>query len=364
MKILIDIGHPAHVHYFRNFIKIMKERGHSFLITARDKEVSQVLLKSYDIEFVSRGKGGVWFIGKFLYMIKADVQLYNLAKKIKPDIFMSFASPYAAQVSKLVRKPHIAFDDTEHAKLGHMMYVPFTDVVLTPDTFKKSFGKKQIKFKGSTELLYLTKQYYEPSDTVYDLLKIKKNEKYVVVRFVSWTATHDKGQTGLSRENKIKLVNVLSKQSKVFVSSEGGIPSEIDKFKITIPPERIHDVLYYADLLIGESGTMGTEAAFLGTPSINIATSALLVGVFKPFIESGLFHIILDCEKAIEKAFEILSNNNLSKNNNTDQFFETYDFNNFLVWLIENYPNSKEYLKEKSINLLNSGNVKEILNGN
>jgi len=27
MKILIDIGHPAHVHYFRNFIKMMESNG-------------------------------------------------------------------------------------------------------------------------------------------------------------------------------------------------------------------------------------------------------------------------------------------------------------------------------------------------
>ena len=28
MRILIDIGHPAHVHYFRNFVRAMEERGH------------------------------------------------------------------------------------------------------------------------------------------------------------------------------------------------------------------------------------------------------------------------------------------------------------------------------------------------
>ena len=30
MKIFIDIGHPAHVHYFRNFYKILKYQKHEF----------------------------------------------------------------------------------------------------------------------------------------------------------------------------------------------------------------------------------------------------------------------------------------------------------------------------------------------
>ncbi|MFW5804449.1 MAG: DUF354 domain-containing protein, partial [bacterium] len=35
MKILIDIGHPAHVHYFKNFITKMSQKGHSFIVIAR-----------------------------------------------------------------------------------------------------------------------------------------------------------------------------------------------------------------------------------------------------------------------------------------------------------------------------------------
>ena len=117
MKILVDIGHPAHVHYFRNFIKIMETTGHRFLIIARDKEVTFSLLKAYDIPYISRGKGGKGFWGKLLYLVKGDYIMYKEAKKFKPDLFLSFASVYAAQVSKILKKPHIAFNDTEHALL-------------------------------------------------------------------------------------------------------------------------------------------------------------------------------------------------------------------------------------------------------
>jgi predicted glycosyltransferase len=45
MKILIDIGHPAHVHYFRNFIKLMEQKGHSFLIIAKNHNITYKLLR-------------------------------------------------------------------------------------------------------------------------------------------------------------------------------------------------------------------------------------------------------------------------------------------------------------------------------
>ena len=40
MKILIDIGHPAHVHLFKNLIGNLRKDGHEVIITARDKEIA------------------------------------------------------------------------------------------------------------------------------------------------------------------------------------------------------------------------------------------------------------------------------------------------------------------------------------
>lgn len=57
MKILLDINHPAHVHYFKYFIKIMKSKEHEFLIISRNKEIEHYLLKKYNIPFINRGRG-------------------------------------------------------------------------------------------------------------------------------------------------------------------------------------------------------------------------------------------------------------------------------------------------------------------
>ena len=51
MRILIDILHPAHVHFFRNFYDEMSERGHELCITARDKDCSVDLLEQYGLPY-------------------------------------------------------------------------------------------------------------------------------------------------------------------------------------------------------------------------------------------------------------------------------------------------------------------------
>ncbi|MFY0593577.1 DUF354 domain-containing protein [Roseivirga sp.] len=268
MKALIDIGHPAHVHYFRNFIRIFEAKGNQVKVTARKKEMSHELLDLYKIPYVSRGTGSNSMLGKLMYLPKGNRILLQTARKFKPDIFLSFSSPYAAQVSTIMGKPHIAFDDTEHAKLGRLLYRPFTNLVLSPKSYNGKISSKQKLFDGYMELLYLHPKHFTPRTKVKDLLKVKENEKYTILRFVSWDANHDLGHSGISLEMKRKIVKELSKQTRVFISSEAPLPPDLEPYRFRISPDWMHDALYYSELFFGESATMASEAAMLGTPAI------------------------------------------------------------------------------------------------
>ncbi|MBK7626718.1 MAG: DUF354 domain-containing protein [Bacteroidales bacterium] len=148
MRIQLDIGHPAHVHYFRHFIRLMKESGHEIFVTARDKEMTHILLKKFKINYISRGKGGKGVLGKILYLFKGDYILLKAAKRFRPDLFLSFASPYAAHAAWLSGKPHITLDDTEIARIGQFLYTPFTDSILNPSSYNKLKKEKHIPFKA------------------------------------------------------------------------------------------------------------------------------------------------------------------------------------------------------------------------
>jgi len=60
MKILIDIGHPAHVHFFHHPIRLLQEEGHELLVTSRDKEMALELLDRLGVPHtpLSRHSGG------------------------------------------------------------------------------------------------------------------------------------------------------------------------------------------------------------------------------------------------------------------------------------------------------------------
>jgi len=351
MKILIDIGHPSHVHYFRNFIKLMQVKGHEFFITARDKEVAQKLLSAYGIDYTSRGKGKSGVVGKIIYTLKTDIELFKFAKKTNPDILLSCSSAYLAHVSFLLRKPHICIDDTDIAKYEHLMYVPFSDCIISPVGFNKNFSSKHVFIDCTFDLFYLHPKYFTPNLKIKDELGIDGSKKSIFIRFTSMSASHDWGKHKITYTDKLLLINSLKENYKILISSEDELPDNLNQYKIKLRPEAIHDALYYSNLFIGESGSMSTEAAILGTPSINLAEAALEVGVFKRLSDCGIYRIITNIDEAINitetmlNEFSYLENFNRSREIFLKQIINPTDF---LVWFIEKYPESKRIMKNNS----------------
>jgi uncharacterized protein len=343
MKILIDINHPAHVHYFRNFFGIMRAKGHQLLFVARNKEIEHKLLASYGIPFVNRGKGQDGKIGKFLYLVYANFILWRLARKFQPDVFLNFLHPYPSQVARLIGKPSLVFSDTEHAALHHKLTVPFASKVFTPSCYRTNLGPKQVRFEGYMELSYLHPNYFTPNPEILSFLGVKENEKFVVVRFVSWEAAHDFGHAGMSLENKRKAIAEMSKYARVFISAERGLPEDLEKFRIKIPFDKIHDALFFSTLLFGESATMASEAAVLGTPAIFMDNDGRgytdeeesRYGLVFNFTESEE-----DQQKAIEKAVEILNMDQSKSHFKTKReklLSEKIDTTAFMVAEVEKY---------------------------
>ena len=356
MRILFDLGHPAHVHYFKNLIKLLKKNGSQVLIVAREKDVTHSLLKYYNMPYLSRGKGSKTLSGKLFYLFKANLQLYKYSILFKPDLFISFASPYAAQIAHFFNKPHISFTDTEHAKLGIASFLPFTDTIITPKSFKGHLGHNHIKFDGYMEDAYLHPKYFKPDENILKKLNLTNKEKYVVLRLVSWDASHDIGQKGFNIETLIKLIAEIKNHARVFISAENKIPKILKKYQLSINPTEIHDVLSFAELFIGEGATMASECAIMGTPSIYINT--LSAGTLEDQEQKGILYLFNSSSGLIEKAREILTNPKVKKQTkqiSIDLFKNKIDINNFFYWLISDYPkgvinyNNNSTIKNSSI---------------
>ena len=347
MKILIDIGHPAHIHYFKNLAHILEHKGHQFLFVVRERDSTIELIKSTGFDYISRGKGGHGIIQKLLMIPKIDRFIFKVAQKFKPDMFLSFSSPYAAHISSILRKPHITLDDTEHAKFEHWLCRPFSDIVLSPSCYNDKLWSNQLTFDSFLELCYLHPNYFQPDRSVLERIGLKEDEKYCILRFVSWDANHDVGQKGLSYQDKIELVNILSKVCRLFISSEEKLDDRLKKYQLPIHPSDLHNALAFSSLYIGEGGTTASEAVALGVPAIYI--NSLRAGSLDEEEQRGMLFQLRTTDEIKTCALKILNDKN-SKNN----FFEKQekllndkiDPTAFLVWFIENYPESKRIMKE------------------
>ncbi len=270
MTVLFDINHPAHVHYFRNSIILLKKKGFNVLVVSRNKEIEHELLREYDLDFYSRGRGVDNIFGKALYHFFAVCYLVSKIFVNKVDLVVSFMHPYAAQAAWLTNTKSLVFSDTEIASLHHKLTIPFATEVHTPFTFKKELGKSHIRFTGFMESAYLHLNHFEPDKSILKTLGVDCKEPYILFRFVSRKSLHDRGHIGVTHKQKIELVEKLAKKYKVFISSELELPQKLQKYNLEIEKKDIHQAIYFAKLVIGESATMTAESALLGTPAVYI----------------------------------------------------------------------------------------------
>lgn len=349
MNIIIDIGHPAHVHLTKHLAHLMEEKGHQVLFTCRQKEFIIQLLEAEGFRYVSFGKKYLTTMKKLWGNVKFDYLLLRTSLKFKPDIFISHGSMYAAQVSLLMGKPHISFEDTYNMEQVRL-YRPFTDLILTGD-YKHPIvsNSKEFRMAGYHALAYLHPNRFTPDENVLDELGVAKGEKFVIVRYVAWNASHDIGHKGVTMENKIQTVQEFSKFARVFISSEGTLPSMFDKYRLPTNPSRIHHVIAYSSLVFGESSSMAEEAAALGVPSIFINDKSTWYTKDLEY-KYGLMYNLTESEedqhKAIQRGVEVLSQTNKQdwKEKTERMLKDKIDVTAFVTWIVENYPESKRVI--------------------
>ena len=232
-------------------------------------------------------------------------------------------------------------------KFGH----PFADAILSPiDTPRKS--KKTIYVNAYHELSYLHPNQFEPDPSILKDAGVEMGEPYFVLRFNAFKAHHDVGVVGLTIENKRRLVNYLKAKGKVFITTERDIDDEFKPFQLKVSPEKAHSLVYYATMLVGDSQTMTSEAAVLGTPAIRCNT---FVGRIHYLEEEEHKYCLTygfrpeQSEEMFKKIEELLSMPNLKEEwqiRRQKMLLEKIDYAQFLTWFVENYPESGKTMKE------------------
>jgi uncharacterized protein len=351
MKILIDIAHPAHVHLVKNVYKELVSKGHRVYVTVKDIPSAIELLQRYSIPYLYLGEKKDSLLGKALLQIAYNLKVWWMvvSKGIDIGFGTSITIPHISRVTKM---KSIVFDDDDDdveplfVKYGH----PFSDVILSPACAVRKTNKV-IGYNGYHELAYLHPSRFTPDVSVLNEIGLLPGEKYFILRFNAFKAHHDIGIQGLSIENKRKIIELLEKQGKVFITTERNLDDEFLPYQLLLSPEKIHSLIYYATMFVGDSQTMTSEAAVLGTPSIRCNTFVRRIS----YLEEEEFSYNLtygflptDSEAMFSKIKELLDMPNLKQEwqlRRAIMLEDKIDVTQFFVWFVENYPESSKIMK-------------------
>ena len=261
MNILFDIGHPAHVHLFKNFIKFLTEQGHNITVVTRKKDITEKLLEHYKIPFKSLSTPKKTKIGMMFELLERDFKILRLHKEKKFDVAFG-TSVSIGHLTLLKKVPSYNFneDDDETVPLFVKISYPFNTGIINPAVIKSDkYTEKRIYHDSYHELAYLHPDNFTPDVSVLKKYSLKKGE-YVIIRKSALSAHHDDCANGLSKNIWEKVVKLCSKYQ--IISSIEGVSSH------TIDPWDMHHVLSFARLLITDGLSMSIEASVLGIPSI------------------------------------------------------------------------------------------------
>ncbi len=354
MKILLYLAHPAHFHLFKNTIKFLSNNGHTITITIKKKDVLKKLLDENGFEYINilkEGRKGNKF-GIAWGLIVRSIRHFKLIMIEKFDVILS-SSGELGPIAKLLNTDFInVFEDDLTLFPGYSkILIPFVDTLLVPESCNtNNWSFKTIKYNGNQELAYLHPKYFKP-DIGIAKKYLDMDKKNFVIRFSKLDAWHDSGKRGISEKVFENIIDILKPYGNILITSENNLKKKYEKYCLRIPASDMHHILSYCDLYIGDSQTMTAEAAVLGTPAIRFNDFVGKIGYLNELENCGLaFGIETKNEEDLYSTIKKLLKYEDLKERFKDKmdFFlkEKIDVTSFMVWFVENYPESYRLMKE------------------
>ncbi|MEI7473903.1 MAG: DUF354 domain-containing protein [bacterium] len=265
MNILFELGHPAHVHLFRNFISYLKKNAHNITIATRNKEITNNLLDYYGLEYTSLSDPANGLLGMLKELLLRDIKILDLHKKKKFDVCFG-SSVSIAHLTALTGVKSYCFseDDDPVVPLYVALTYPFCSGIAVPSCLDYSKWKnKRIKHNSYHELAYLHPDNFTPDEHILKKYGLEKG-KYAIARFSALKAHHDINAKGISKSLWEQIEPILNGY-EIIKSSETERAQKIELWDM-------HHIMAFAKMIISDSQTMTIEAAVLGVPAVRINT--------------------------------------------------------------------------------------------
>ena len=353
-KALFQISHPAHFHLFRHTIEALKKDGHEVAVVIRPKDVLEQLCINAGWKFLkvkerSRTAGR---LGQAFSIIRRTIEVFRIVRRERPDILIG-SDGVLAYVGKFSGIPAIDCeeDDAEATPLNARLFYPWFTDIIAPDCC--SVGKwtaKKIPVASYHELAYLHPHHYTARRDKVVRYGIDPDKPYFLMRFVQLTAYHDVGIHGINSEIAERLIEILSPYGPVYISSERPMEERFESFRIKIDPIDMHDVMFYASLYIGDSQTMAAEAGVLGVPFVrfnDFVGRLSYLNELENRYQLGFGHKTDDVDglfASVQRWLDTPDRKAVCALRRQQMLEDKIDYAAFLIWFIENYPESSRIM--------------------
>lgn len=275
MKIWFDILTPKQVVFFEPMIKALKTR-HKVLCTSRHYEQATHLAKIRKLRLEIIGRhGGADKAKKLQASTERMRVLASRVQRFRPDATVSCCSPEAARVSFGLGVKHYAFTDAPHAEKAMRLTVPLLHKVLIPWVIPKheltKFGisaRDVIQYKAIDGAQTVSRRAAYSTSMPKTLGK-----KIILVRPIEEEAAYVSNTV-----SEIPVIKELDKINDVAVIVLARYAPQLKRLRVNLPKSvkviamRFDGkyLLEKADLFVGSGGTMTSEAALFGVPTISM----------------------------------------------------------------------------------------------
>lgn len=287
--------------FFKPAVDSLYEKGHELFCTTREyrEAVELARIKNMHLEIVGRHGGA----NKYDKLQASTCRISKLAQKIRkfdPNLAISFSSPECARVAYGLGIRHIGFNDSPHAEAVTKLTIPLLSHLYCPWVIPRSawvlrgISKKAITtYKALDPAAWLKRNQVRTSVSPDLNRKLSPDKKNILIRLEELKASYIADKKLVNRISIIdNVINRLFQSVNILILCRyADQVSEIRKrykHKAHVLQDVIDgtSLISLVDIFVGAGGTMTTEAALLGKPTISISPFRFYVE--KYLVRSGL----------------------------------------------------------------------------
>ena len=275
MHVWIDMTASAHPLVYRPLIALLRARGDTVEITARDYAQTLQLMQLHGLEpdAVIGHHAGRSRLHKGTAMVSRLRGLRRFAKGRGFDVALAHGSHELTITARRLGIPSATTFDYEWATVQHNINCRLAQAVIIPEVIPPQrldrYGarRKLGRYPGLKEEYYLAD--FEPDDAVLAALGLDPAEPIAVVRTPPAVSLYHRFENDVFGQ----VLDRLRGAQTVVLPRTPEQRAELERAGGFIVPETAIDaqsLIAYADLVVSAGGTMNREAVALGTPVFTV----------------------------------------------------------------------------------------------